>query len=110
MLIYTYILLTLMMGGSALWNGAVYAGVAGIVGATMCWFAASGLKGSLMVGTRPQKIAGFAAAVLFIVIGMGVVYHSGFWIGFFGYEFSGVIWCLIGLAAGWIATKRRHAE
>lgn len=110
MLIYIYMLLTLATGGSALWNGAIYAGAAGIIGPTMCWFAASGLKGSLMVGTRPQKLAGSAAAFLFVVVGIGIVYHSGFWLGFFEYKFSGVIWCLIGLVAGWISTKRRHAE
>lgn len=110
MLIYIYMLLALVTGGSAYWNGAVYAGVAGIVGPILCLFAASGLKGSLMKGTQQQKIAGSAAAVLFVAIGMGVVYHSGFWVGFFGYEFSGIIWCLIGLVVGWIATRRQHVE
>lgn len=110
MLIYIYMLLTLATRGAALWNGAIYAGIAGIIGPTMCWFAASGLKGSLIVGTSPQKIAGFIAALLFVTVGMGIVYHSGFWVGFFGFRFSGVIWCLIGLVAGWISTKRWHAE
>jgi hypothetical protein len=110
MLVFVYILLTLAMGASALWNRAIYAGAAGIVGPTLCWFAASGLKGSLMVGTSSQKLAGSAAAFLFVAIGIGIVYHSGFWVGLFGYQFSGVIWCLIGLIAGWISTTRRHAE
>ena len=56
MLLYTYMLLTVLMGISALSKGAIYPGIAGIVGPTLCWFAASGLKGSLMVGTSSQKL------------------------------------------------------
>jgi hypothetical protein len=56
MLVYIYMVLTLVMGGSAVWKGALYPGLAGIVGPILCWFAASGLKGSLMVGTSSQKL------------------------------------------------------
>jgi len=108
-LVYIYMLLTLAMGVSALWKGAVYPGIAGIVGPTLCWFAASGLKGSLFVGSSSQKFAGLAAAIAFVVIGTGMVYHSGYWVGLFGYEFTGVTWCVIGLVAGWISTTRQHA-
>ena len=109
MLVYIYMLLTLAMGISALWKGAVYPGIAGIVGPTLCWFAASGLKGSLLVGSSSQKLAGLAAAIAFVAISIGLVYHSGYWVGLFGYEFTGVTWCLVGLVAGWISTTRQHA-
>ena len=108
-MLYIYILLTLVMGGSALWKGAIYPGIAGIVGPTLCWFAASGFKGSLMVGTPSQKFGGLAAAIVFAAVGLGIVYHSGYWVGLFGYEFVGVTWCLLGLVAGWISTTRQHA-
>jgi hypothetical protein len=109
MLLYIYVLLTVLMGISALWKGAIYPGIAGIVGPTLCWFAASGLKGSLTVGTSSQKFGGLVTAILFVAGGLGVVYHSGYWVGLFGYEFTGVIWCIVGLAAGWISTTRQHA-
>lgn len=110
MLLFVYILLVLATGISALINGAIYAGIAGIIGPTLCWFAASGLKGSLLVGTSSQKWFGVGAAVLFCAIGVGIVYHSGFWVELFGYSLSGVVWCLVGLAAGWLSTNRQHAE
>ena len=110
MLLYIYMLLTLAMGGSALWKGAIYPGLAGITGPTLCWFAASGLKGSLMVGTSLQKLAGLGAAIAFVGVGVGIVYHSGYWVGLFGYEFTGVTWCVVGLVVGWIGTTRKHAE
>jgi hypothetical protein len=107
MLIYIYLMLTLAMGVSALWKGAIYPGIAGIVGPNLCWFAGSGLKGSLLVGTRSQKVGGLGAAIAFVVVGMGIVYHSGYGIGLFGYEFTGVTWCLVGLVAGFISTTRK---
>ena len=109
MLVYIYMLLTLAMGISALWKGALYPGIAGIVGPTLCWFAASGLKGSLFVGSSSQKFGGLAAAIAFVAMGTGMVYHSGYWVGFFGYDFTGVTWCLVGIVAGWISTTRQHA-
>jgi hypothetical protein len=109
MLVYIYMVLTLVMGVSALWKGAIYPGIAGIVAPALCWFAASGLKGSLMVGTPLQKLGGLGAAIAFVGVGVGIVYHSGYWIGFFGYEFTGVTWSLVGLVAGWIGTTRQHA-
>lgn len=108
MLVYIYILLTLAMGVSAVVKGAIYPGVAGIIGPTLCWFAASGLKGSLVVGDLGQKLGGLAAAIVFLVIGVGIVYHSGYWVGLFGYSFSGVTWCAVGLVAGWVSTTRKH--
>jgi len=108
-LLYIYMLLTLAMAGSALWKGAIYPGIAGLVGPTLCWFAASGLKGSFMVGTSRQKLAGIGNAIAFVAVGVGIIYHSGYWVGLFGYDFTGVTWCLVGLAVGWIGTSRRHA-
>ncbi len=112
MLVYVYTIYTLMtlaMGASALWKGAIYPGIAGIVGPALCSFAASGLKGSLMVGTSAQKLGGLGAAIAFVAVGLGIVYHSGYWVGLFGHEFTGVTWCLVGLLAGWISTTRQHA-
>jgi hypothetical protein len=109
LLTLAYMLLTLAMAGSALWTGAIYPGIAGLVGPTLCWSAASGLKGSLMLGTSRQKLAGMASAIAFVAVGVGIIYHSGYWVGLFGYEFTGATWCLVGLVVGWIGTSRRHA-
>lgn len=109
MLLYIYMLMTVLMGISAAWKGAIYPGVAGIVGPALCWFAASGLKGSLVVGNIAQKLGGVGAAILFVAAGLGIVYHSGYWVALYGYELSGITWCLVGFAVGWISTTRQHA-
>jgi hypothetical protein len=62
-----------------------------------------------MVGTRAQKIGGLAAAIVFAAVGFGLVYHSGYWVSLFGYELTGITWCVIGVVVGFIATKREHA-
>lgn len=108
-LLYIYMVMTVMMGIAAVLKGGVYPGIAGIVGPTLCWWAASGLKGSLMVGTPSQKLGGLAAAIACAVIGFGIVYHSGYWVRIFSYELTGVQWCAIGLVVGYVATTRKHA-
>ena len=75
---YIYILLTIAMGIAAIFRGGMYPGIAGLVGPTLCRFAGSGLKGSLLVGTGSQKLGGLATAIVFLIIGFGVVYHSGY--------------------------------
>ena len=108
-LLYIYMLIAVLAGISALVKGAVYAGIAGIVAPMLCWWAASGLKGSLMVGTTSQKIGGLAAAIMFAAVGFGLVYHSGYWVSLLGYDLTGVTWCAIGIVVGFIATKKEHA-
>ena len=108
-LLYIYMVIAVLAGISAVVKGAVYAGIVGIVAPMLCWWAASGLKGSLMVGTPGQKIGGLAAAIAFAAAGFGLVYHSGYWVSLFGYDLTGVTWCAIGGVVGFIATKREHA-
>jgi hypothetical protein len=102
-------MLTLAMGISALFKGALYPGMAGIVGPMLCLFGVSGLKGSLMVGTQSQKVGGLAAAIACVGAGLGLVYHSGYWVTLFSHELTGVTWCVIGLIVGYVATTRTHA-
>lgn len=106
---YIYMVLTAIMGIAAIVKGAIYPGIAGLIGPTMCWFAGSGLKGSLLDGTGSQKLGGLAAAIVFLIIGFGVVYHSGYWVSIFGYELAGIAWSAIGLAAGFLFTSKKQA-
>jgi hypothetical protein len=62
-------------GASALWKGAIYAGIAGIAGPALWWLPAAGLKGSLLDGTASQKLARLGAAIAFVAVGIAVVYH-----------------------------------
>src|SRR5262245_7124860 len=109
LLVYSYLLLILMTGGTALWKGATYVGIAGIIGPIMCWFAGSAFKGSLTVGIVGKRVAGFAGALLFAAVGIGLVYQSGFSLELLGHKVPGALWCMIGLVIGWISTKQQDA-
>ena len=41
-----------------------------------------------MVGTSGQRLGGLGAAIAFVAVGVGFVYHSGYWVGLFGYAFT----------------------
>src|SRR5215467_14575716 len=103
---YIYLMLTIVMGISAIWKGALYAGITGIIGPLLCGFATAGLRGSLIVGTPAQKRQGFVLAIVLAGVGLVLVFHSGYWVHLFGYELSGLAWCGIGIVVGWIAATR----
>lgn len=106
---FIYMILTVVMAIAAIVKGAVYPGIAGLIGPTLCWWAGSGLKGSLLVGTATQKLGGLASAIAFLIMGFGIVYHSGYWVSLFGYDLTGVSWCAIGLATGFLFTGKKQA-
>lgn len=53
-----------------------------------------------------QKLGGLGAAILFVIVGAGLAYHSGYWISLFGYYMTGVTWCAVMLAVGFLFTRR----
>ncbi len=109
MLVYIYLLLTLAMGITLLSHGAIYPGVAGISGPTLCWVAACGLKGGFTTEALPRKLTEWGAAITCVAVGIGMVVHSGYKLEVFGVEVTGVTWCLAGLVAGWLSRPREVA-
>jgi hypothetical protein len=72
---YAFIVTAGVTGIDAISKGAVYPGIAGIIGAASCLFAGSGFKGSLILRTTAQRLSGKVAALGLAVIGIGLVYH-----------------------------------
>ena len=66
-------------------------------------------QGPLLAGAGSQKLGGLATAMVFLVLGFGVVYLSGYWLSIFGYDLTGVAWCAIGLVAGFLFAKKTYA-
>jgi len=96
-----YMILVVTTGISALTKGEIYPGIAGIIGPTLCLFAA--------LGFRNQKMGGLVAAIALAGVGFGIVYDSGFSVGLFGFEITGPVWCAIGLILGFLATPKAQA-
>ena len=105
LLTLAYMLLTLAMAGFALWKSAMYPGIAGLIGPTLCWSAASGLKGSLMLGTSRQRLAGMAGARVRRCRRRNHLSPRATRQGSSVREFTGVTWCLVGLVVGWIGIE-----
>jgi len=85
-LIYIYTLLTFAMGISALWKGAAYPGIAGIVGPTLCVGSRFWPERFAYGWNLPSKARGIGCGSRLVAVGSGIVYHSGYWIGLFGYD------------------------
>lgn len=98
-----YTAITLFIGLGYIWNGAIYVGIAGIAGPTICLMAAPALKGALQLGGPGDKLESAAVALLFTAVGAGLTYHSGYGLGIWGHHVSGITWCLLGSFVGWIS-------
>ena len=88
-LLYIYIFISVVLGIAALVRGEVAIGIVGILGPNLCWFAGSGIRGSLMVGTRLQIVTGFILGVVCISISLYLAYYFEFKLKFFGYIIPG---------------------
>src|SRR5262249_19713369 len=95
---------------STILKGALWPGVAGLIGPALCFWAGSGVKGSLLVGTRPQKVFGLVAGAVFLAVGTALLWASGYWVTLFGVALGGVAWGLLGAALGFVFTPRSAAE
>lgn len=80
------------------------------VGSILAVFGGSGLKGSLLVGTPGQKVAGLGAGLAFLAVGAGLVYWSNVHPQIFGLHIPKSAWGVLGFAIGFQFTTRSDAE
>lgn len=107
---YVFGLLVIVTGGSAILRGATWPGIAGLIGPGLCFWAGSGVKGSLLVGTRGQKIGDLVAGAVFLAAGSAILYQSGYRVLIYSLEIDGVMWGMLGAALGLVFTPRSAAE
>lgn len=80
----------------ALAKGLVWPGVAGFVGPLLCLMAGAVIRGTFHVGTPHQRLAGRAAGITAIAIGMGLLMSTGYVVRLFNIELAGATWELVG--------------
>lgn len=107
---YIYGLVVVITGLAAIFKGATFAGITGLIGPALCWFGGCGMYGSFAVGTAGQKIAGLVMGLACLLIGLGLLAWSGFWVTIYAVEIGGVTWGIIGFVIGLVATPRSAAE
>src|SRR5680860_723876 len=93
---YIYGVLVVITGVAAMFKGAIWPGVTGLLGPAFCWWGGCGMYGSLAVGTTGQKIAGLTLGIIFLLIGLGLLGWSGYRVFIYGVEIGGIVWGIVG--------------
>jgi hypothetical protein len=89
-------------------DAGVIAGLAAFIGTQCAMFSGSGLKGSLLAGTKQQKIGGLVSATVLTTIGYFILSYSKLFPKVFGIQFTTVTWTVFAFAIGFIATQKQH--
>jgi len=76
---------------------------------TLGWWAGSGLKGSILVGDKSQKIGGLITATVFLVMAHFIARYTAFSVGIGSIEIGGGIWYITGFIIGFFATTKKDA-
>lgn len=104
LIVYVYMLVALVTGVSAMLKGAFWPGLVGALAPIECVLAAGGVRGSLAVGTRSQKIGGLIAGTIGLAIGLVLLYVTGYHVILFGLDLTGAVWGAIGALLGLVFT------
>ena len=107
---YIYAVLVIITGGAAIYKGAIWPGITGLIGPAFCWWGGCGMYGSFTVGTGAQKMFGLIAGIVFLLIGLGLLAWTGFWVTIFTLEIDGLIWGGIGFVIGLVGTPKSAAD
>lgn len=96
-----------MAGVSAWINVDWSVGLGLLVTSKLCWWAGSGLRGSIIDGGKNQIIGGVAMTVLFLLIALTVAHYTGFRVKIFDMIIDGKIWGVVGFAIGYLVVRRK---
>lgn len=105
-IIYIYWMFGLVIIITVYTNTGWQAALSALAGVGFAFLAGAGLKGSLY-GTKAQKLAGLALAVVMISLAHWI--GQGFSVHVFGYDLTGTEWVWIGFAICLLFTPKRFA-
>ena len=91
-----YVVIAIILAITSFGNISVSASISGILAPIIAWFGGSGLRGSFNVGDKKQKITGFMAGVIFLVISLFWTNYTNYFVRITDLEISGPIWCFLG--------------
>ena len=105
-LLFAYVIVSLVAGVDAWMKASGFIGVSGIAGPMLACWAGIGLRGSFIAGDRSQKIFGAVMTIIFLGIAHWLMVTSLYRVGLYGVSIGGGIWCLLGAFIGFITTNR----
>lgn len=88
-----------------IFNASTFAqGFFAFIAPHLAWASGSGVRGSLLVGTRGQKIFGLIAGGVFFTLGVFLMPSEAYVLGF-----DPITWLVIGFFIGFLITTRQDA-
>jgi vacuolar-type H+-ATPase subunit I/STV1 len=87
-------------------DGAIWAGVALLIGSLIGFAGGSGMRGAFYRGQKSSAVVIGAALAL---AGMALVFYSDVTVGIFGAAVSGALWVLLGFGIGFFAARAEDA-
>ena len=106
MLVFFYIVMTIFISGFMFFDGAIWGGLALLIGALLGFGGGSGMRGASYVGNRKS---GAVLGLALLMAGMALVFYSDVELRVLGFEFSGDVWVFLGFAIGWLAARPEDA-
>jgi len=105
-LLFFYLILTLLVSGRMLLDGVVWTALALMVGVLVDFAGGSGMRGAFY---RGQKSSGFIIGIALAFAGMALVFYSGVTVAIFGSTISADLWVFLGFVLGFFAARPKDA-
>jgi hypothetical protein len=106
LLLFFYLVLTLFVSGRMVFNAAIWAGVAFLIGSLVGFAGGSGMRGAFYRGQKRSAVI-IGGALAFA--GMALVFYSGVIVRVFGSTISGDLWVFVGFGLGFFAARPEDA-
>jgi len=106
LLLFFYLVLTLVVSGRMVFDGAIWAGVALLIGSLIGFAGGSGMRGAFY---RGQKSTAVVIGTALALAGMSLVFYSDVTVGIFGSAVSGDLWVFLGFGLGFFAARAEDA-
>jgi hypothetical protein len=105
-LLFFYLILTVVVSGRMLFDGAVWGAIALLVGSLLGFAGGSGMRGAFYSGQKSSAIIIGGALAL---AGMGLAFYSAVFVEMFGSIISGDLWVFVGAGLGFLAARPEDA-
>lgn len=105
-LLFFYLIVTVVVSGRMLFDDAVWGAIALLVGSLLGFAGGSGMRGALYSGQKSSAVIIGGALTL---AGMGLAFYSAVFVEIFGSTISGDLWVFVGAGLGFLAARPEDA-
>lgn len=108
---FAYLVLVICSGGQAIFHGALWPGITGLVAPFLAFIAGGGIAAGLkMPDHRGYRLGVVTLGACCLATSTYWISVAGWYVQFFSFHFSGVAWCLIGFGTGLLFGLREQGS